>query len=68
METQAVDTIVSGVQQVTDSVLTQFNIPTIAGIIGVVLAGCVSLFLFWWGSRKVVRMITASFKKGKISL
>lgn len=60
--------ITAGVQQVTDAVTAQFSIATIASIIGIVLAGCVGLFLFWWGSRKVVRMISAAFKKGKISL
>lgn len=60
--------IVAGVQQVTTAVTSQFNIATIASIIGVVLAGCVGLFLFWWGARKVVRMIASAFKKGKISL
>ena len=60
--------VVSGVQTVTDAVTTEFSIATIASIIGVVLAGCVGLFLFWWGARKVVRMISAAFKKGKISL
>lgn len=60
--------IVAGVEQVTTAVTSQFNITTIASIIGVVLAGCVGLFLFWWGARKVVRMIASAFKKGKISL
>lgn len=60
--------IVSGVQSVTDAVTSQFSISTIASIVGVVLAACVGLFLFWWGARKVVRMIMSAFKKGKISL
>ena len=60
--------IVTGIETVTNAVTTQFSISTIASIIGVVLAGCVGLFLFWWGARKVVRMIMSAFKKGKISL
>ena len=60
--------IVNGVQTVTDAVTSEFSITTIASIIGIVLAACVGLFLFWWGARKVVRMITAAFKSGKISL
>lgn len=60
--------IVDGVQTVTNSVVSNFNITTIASIIGIVLAACVGLFLFWWGARKVVRMVTSAFKKGKISL
>lgn len=60
--------ITGGVTTVTNAVTSAFNITTIAQIIGIVLAGCVGLFLFWWGARKVVRMISAAFKKGKISL
>lgn len=60
--------ITGGVTTVTNAVTSAFNISTIAEIIGIVLAGCVGLFLFWWGARKVVRMISAAFKKGKINL
>ena len=60
--------VTNGVTTVTNAVTSAFNISTIAEIIGIVLAGCVGLFLFWWGARKVVRMISAAFKKGKISL
>ena len=60
--------IVTGVQSVTDAVTGQFSISTIASIVGIVLAGCVGLFLFWWGARKVISMIMSAFKKGKISL
>ena len=60
--------ITGGVTTVTNAVTSAFKISTIAEIIGIVLAGCVGLFLFWWGARKVVRMISAAFKKGKISL
>lgn len=60
--------ITAGVQQVTDAVTSQFSISTIASIVGIVLAACVGLFLFWWGARKVIRMITSAFTKGKVSL
>ena len=60
--------VTNGVTTVTNAVTSAFSISTIAEIIGIVLAGCVGLFLFWWGARKVVRMISAAFKKGKISL
>ena len=60
--------ITQGVQTVTNAVTSQFSIETIASIIGIVLAACVGLFLFWWGARKVVRMISSAFKGGKISI
>lgn len=60
--------IVGGVTTVTNAVTSNFNITTIAEIIGVVLAACVGLFLFWWGARKVVRMISTAFKNGRIKI
>lgn len=60
--------ITQGIQTVTEAVTGQFSIATIASIIGIVLAACVGLFLFWWGARKVVRMISSAFKGGKISI
>lgn len=59
---------VDGIKQVTTEVTSQFSIANIASVIGVVLAGCVGLFLFWWGARKVVSLITKAFRGGKISL
>lgn len=60
--------ITQGIQTVTEAVTGQFSIATIASIVGIVLAACVGLFLFWWGARKVVRMISSAFKGGKISI
>lgn len=45
-----------------------WSITTVALIIGVVVGGCALLFLFWWGSRKVVRMIAKAFTKGRLNL
>ena len=59
---------VSGVQSVITTVTGELTIGNIATMVGVVLLGVLGLFLFWWGARKVVRMIMSAFKKGKISL
>lgn len=54
--------IVSGVQAATNAITSQFSISTIVSVLGIVMAACVGLFLFWWGVRKVISLIQNSFK------
>lgn len=56
------------VESVLSSLTSNFNVSTIAEYIGIGIAAAAGLFLFWWGARKVVRMLTAAFKKGRIAL
>jgi ABC-type microcin C transport system permease subunit YejE len=60
--------VVSGINAVTGSVMSNFSIANIATIIGIVIGAVVGLFLFWWGSRWVVRRVTGAFKSGKLKL
>lgn len=43
----------------------QINVTTIMGVIGAVAGACVGLAFFWWGVRKVSRMLFSAFKGGK---
>lgn len=56
------------VESVLSSLTTNFNVGTIAEYIGIGIGAAAGLFLFWWGARKVVRMLTSAFKKGRIAL
>lgn len=60
--------IVSGVQAATNAITSQFTISTIVSVIGIVLASCVGLFLFWWGARKVLKMVMNTFKGKSLKL
>lgn len=60
------ESLVDGIKTVTTAVTGEFSIATIASILGIVLAACVGLFLFWWGCRKVIRMIKDAFTKGSL--
>ena len=44
------------------------SIANIMKALGIALAAAVGFFFFWWAIRKVVRMVSAAFKKGKISV
>ena len=59
---------VSAATNIFGTVTGSLTIANIVSILGIALGAAVVLFLFWWGARKVVRMITAAFKKGKVSL
>ena len=50
------------------AVVGQLTITNIAAILGICVASCIGLMLFWWGGRKVVRMIMAAFKKGQLKI
>lgn len=41
------------------------NLTTIL-VYGVGIA--IGLFLLWWGARKLIRIVTAAFKRGKVSV
>lgn len=61
---EAVSAITSGFSQITSTI----TIGNVLTVLGIVLAVAVGFFFFWWGIRKVVRVVTAAFKKGKISV
>lgn len=45
----------------------QINVTTILGVIGGVAAVCIGLVFFWWGVRKVIRMLMSAFRGGRFS-
>ncbi len=64
----AMDGIISGITTISKAATTNFDIATIASILGIVLTSAAGLFLLWWGARKVVRVVRNAFTKGKLSL
>lgn len=46
----------------------QISVGTVVGVIAAVVGACIGLVFMWWGVRKVVRMLMAAFRKGKISV
>lgn len=52
---------------VSTTLTTSINPGTIAGVIGLVLAACVALYLTWFGLRKLIGAITRALK-GRLSV
>ena len=46
----------------------QISVATVVEVLAVLAGAAVGLAFMWWGVRKLVRVIMAAFKKGKVSL
>lgn len=59
---------VSAVQSGLSSLTGTLSVGNIMTIILSVLGVAVGFMFFWWAIRKVVRMVSAAFKKGRVSV
>lgn len=64
LSTEAVSAITSAFGEVTSTI----KIGNVLSVLTIVLTTAVGFFFFWWGIRKVIKIVTAAFKKGKISV
>lgn len=51
-----------------DGLTAQVSVGSIVGVLAAVVGVCVGLVFMWWGIRKVVSMLMAAFRKGKVSV
>lgn len=59
---------VSAVSSAFSTITSTISVSNILKMVGIALAACVAFFFFWWGIRKVIKMVTNAFKKGKVSV
>lgn len=59
---------VTGIRSIWTQITQQVNIINIVAIIGIALATCLGLALFWFGARWVLRKIMGAAKRGKVSV
>lgn len=59
---------VSAAKALLDDATATLNIGNIVAIVGAGIGAVIGIFLAWWGARKLVRMLMAAFKKGKVSM
>ena len=64
--TVAANTAIESIQEVFTGITSSVSVGDIASIIGIALAVCVGLVLFYFGARKVSRMVVTAFKSGKL--
>ena len=51
-----------------NSLTGQFSVTQIVPVVTTALAAAVVLAFFWWGVRKVLRIIMSAFRKGRVSV
>ncbi len=54
-------------QSIITALQNQISVSTVVGVVAAGMGACVGLAFMWWGVRKLIRMIMAAFKKGKVS-
>lgn len=55
-------------EEVVNILQANINVSTVATVLSAAL-GIAAIFSFaWWGARKVLRMIMAAFRKGRVSV
>jgi len=59
--------ITNALNSVGTELTTSINPGVIAGVIGIVLASCVALYLTWFGIRKLIGAVTRALK-GRLSV
>lgn len=59
---------VSAISSAFADITSTINISTILSALGIALGASVLLFFFWWGIRKVIRMVMGAFKKGQVNV
>lgn len=55
-------------QDVITAIQTQISVTTIVEVLAACIGVCIGLVFFWWGVRKVVRMLMTAFKRGKLRI
>ena len=59
--------IVTNATGIFEQVTSQVNFETIVGVIGVGIGATLTLYLSWWGVRKLIRMVKGGFN-GKFKI
>lgn len=55
-------------KSIVDTVTSQISVTTVVGVIGGIIAVCAGFAFFWWGIRKVIKMVMSALKKGKMAV
>ena len=62
------DPWIAPVTSIFNTMSSSYTPAKVAAILAIALTACVGLVFFWFGARKIVKMVSAALKKGKISI
>lgn len=57
----------SNFTSVLSAITGQISVATVVEVLAVAVGAAVGLVFMWWGVRKLIRVLMAAFRKGKLS-
>lgn len=57
----------SDLSDVLTAITGQISVTTVIGVVAGAIGAAIGLVFMWWGVRKLIRVIMAAFRKGKLS-
>lgn len=57
----------SDLSDVLSAITAQISVTTVIGVVAGAIGAAIGLVFMWWGVRKLIRVIMAAFRKGKLS-
>lgn len=53
--------VTTAIQSVLSAFTDNLTVGNIASVLGIVIGACLTLYLFYWGARKALRMVQSAF-------
>lgn len=63
-----IDSIKTGISTTLAPFIENLSVGNIAQVLALVILSCLTLYLFYWGSRKGLAMLKGAFAKGKLRI
>lgn len=63
-----IDSITSGISATLAPFIENLSVANIAKVLALVILSALTLYLFYWGSRKGLSMLKGAFSKGKLRI
>ena len=57
----------SDLSDVLTAITGQISVTTVIGVVAGAIGAAIGLVFMWWGVRKLIRVLMAAFRKGKLS-
>ena len=57
----------SDLSDVLTAITAQISVTSVIGVLAGAIGAAIGLVFMWWGVRKLIRVIMAAFRKGKLS-
>lgn len=59
---------IAGITQIIQAITTEITVENVLAVLTTVIGVAIVFVGFWWGARKVTRVVMSAFRKGRISV